>query len=91
MISQNAAADRICYSDRMNKMVETLLERVADWPEEAKAELVQSIVDIETKHFGAYKLSPEERAAIERGLEEMRQGKFASDDEVAAVFNRYRS
>ncbi len=75
----------------MNKMVETLLERIADWPEEARAELVQSIVDIETKHLGVYKLNPDERAAIERGLEEMRQGKFASDEQVAAVFNRYRS
>ena len=75
----------------MNKMVETLLERIADWPEEAQAELVQSIMDIETKHLGVYKLNPDERAAIERGLEEMRQGKFASDEEVAAVFNRYRS
>jgi predicted transcriptional regulator len=75
----------------MNKMVETLLERIADWPEEAQAELVQSIVDIETKHLGVYKLDPDERAAIERGLEEMRQGKFASDEQVAAVFNRYRS
>jgi predicted transcriptional regulator len=73
----------------MNKMVETLLERIADWPEEAQAELVQSIVDIETKHLGIYKLDPDERAAIERGLEEMRQGKFASDEQVAAVFNRY--
>jgi predicted transcriptional regulator len=75
----------------MNKMVETLLERIADWPEEAQAELVQSIVDIETKHLGVYKLSPDERTAIERGLEEMRQGKFASDEQVAAVFDRYRS
>jgi hypothetical protein len=73
----------------MNKMVKTLLERIADWPEEAQAELVQSIVDIETKHLGIYKLDPDERAAIERGLEEMRQGKFASDEQVAAVFNRY--
>ena len=75
----------------MNKMVETLLERIADWPEEAQAELVQSIVDIEAKHLGVYQLSPDERAAIERGLDEMRHGKFASDEQVAAVFDRYRS
>jgi hypothetical protein len=75
----------------MNKLVETLIERVADWPQEAQAEVVKSIVDIETKHFGVYKLSPEERTAIEEALEEMRQGKFATDEEVAAVFNRYRS
>jgi hypothetical protein len=75
----------------MNKLVETLIERVADWPQDAQAEVVKSIVDIETKHFGLYKLSAEERAAIEEALEEMRQGKFATDEEVAAVFNRYRS
>jgi predicted transcriptional regulator len=74
----------------MNKLVETLIERVADWPQDVQAEVVQSIVDIETKHFGVYKLSPEERTAIEEALEEMRQGKFATDEEVAAVFNRYR-
>ncbi len=75
----------------MNKLVETLLERVADWPQEAQAEVVKSIVDIETKHFGIYKLSPEEHEAIEQALEEMRQGKFATDEDVAAVFNRYGS
>jgi predicted transcriptional regulator len=88
---RGAFAIQIWYDHAMNKMVETLLERIADWPEEARAELVQSIVDIETKHLGVYKLDPDERAAIERGLEEMRQGKFASDEQVAAVFNRYRS
>jgi len=75
----------------MDDLVETLLERVADWPDQAKAELVKSIVDIETKHFGVYKLTAEERTAIEEALEEMRQGKFATDEQVAAVFNRYRS
>ena len=43
------------------------------------------------RHLGVYKLNADEQAAIEQGLEEMRQGKFASDDEVAALFNRYRS
>jgi len=74
----------------MNKLVETLIERVADWPQDAQAEVVKSIVDIEAKHFGAYKLSAEERTAIEEALAEMRQGKFASDEEVAAVLDRYR-
>jgi predicted transcriptional regulator len=75
----------------MVDLIETLLERIADWPKAAQAELVQSIADIETRHLGVYKLNADEQAAIEQGLEEMRQGKFASDDEVAALFNRYRS
>ncbi len=73
----------------MNKIVESILDRVSDWPEEAQAELMQSIADIERKHFGVYQLSDDERAAVRRGLEEMRQGKFATDEEVEAVFNRF--
>jgi predicted transcriptional regulator len=38
-----------------------------------------------------YRLSDKEREAVRRGLAEMREGKLASDEAVAAVFNRYRS
>jgi predicted transcriptional regulator len=75
----------------MNKRLESLLDRISDWPEEAQAELVESILAIETKHLGVYRLSDDERAAVRRGLEEMRAGKFATDEEVAAVFDRYGS
>jgi predicted transcriptional regulator len=71
--------------------IEILLERVSSWPEEAQEEFVRSVTNIENKHLGAYRLSEAERAAVRRGLAEMRQGKLASDDAVAAVFNRYRA
>jgi hypothetical protein len=74
----------------MNKKLESLLELASTWPEEAQGELMQVITDIETRHFGVYRLSDEERAGVRRGLEDMRAGKFATDEEVAAVFNRYR-
>jgi predicted transcriptional regulator len=71
--------------------LEILLEHVANWPEEAQAELVQSVADIEKRHLGVYRLNDEERAAVRRGLREIREGKIASDEEVAAVFARYRA
>jgi hypothetical protein len=70
--------------------LEILLERVSTWPEEAQDEFVKSVADIESKHLGVYRLSDEERDAVRRGLADMREGKLASDVEVAAVFNRYR-
>jgi hypothetical protein len=70
--------------------LEILLERIAAWPEQAQAEFVQSLEAIETKHVGPYQLTNEERMAVRRGLDEMRRGKLASDDAVAAIFNRYR-
>ena len=71
--------------------LEILLERVSTWPEEAQEEFVRSVADIETRYLGSYKLSDAERSAVRRGLAEMRDGKLASDDAVAAVFNRYRA
>jgi predicted transcriptional regulator len=75
----------------MNKIVETILDRIADWPEEAQAELIQSMVDIETKHFGVYRLSDAERAAVREGLAQAERGEFVSDDVVADYFKKYRA
>lgn len=72
------------------KSLDALLERAATWPEEAQAELVQSMLDIEVKYFGVYRLSDEERAAIREGLEAAKRGEFASDEQIAEVFNRFR-
>jgi hypothetical protein len=71
--------------------LEILLERISTWPEQAQAEFVESLETIENKHLGPYRLTDKERAAVRRGLDEMRRGKLASDDAVAAVFDRYRS
>jgi hypothetical protein len=70
--------------------LEILLERVLTWPEEAQAEFVRSVADIEARHFGPYRLSDEELNAVRRGLADMREGRLASDDAVAAVFSRFR-
>jgi|HubBroStandDraft_6_1064221.scaffolds.fasta_scaffold32725_3 hypothetical protein len=71
--------------------LEILLERISTWPEEAQEEFVKSVTRIENKHLGPYRLSDEERQAVRRGLAEMREGRIASDEAVAAVFNRYRA
>ncbi len=75
----------------MNKLTVEILDRIEAWPKEAQDELMQSIVDIEEKHVGVYRLTDEERAAVRRGLVEMREGKFASEERVAAIFNRHRA
>ena len=74
----------------MRKTLENLLERAASWPEEAQAELVEAMLEIETRHGGVYRLSDDERAAVRRGLQEAQAGNFASDDTVAALLDRYR-
>lgn len=70
--------------------LEILLERVGTWPDAAQDDLVKALSDIEAKHVGVYRLSDDERASIRQGLADMREGRIAGDDEVAAVLNRYR-
>jgi predicted transcriptional regulator len=70
---------------------ESLLERVASLPEELLDEVTQSVEDIVTWHrSGIYHLSDEERAAVRKGMDAARRGEFASDDEIAALYNRHR-
>jgi hypothetical protein len=81
---------------RMSKTraLEQLIERAAALPEDAQAEFVDAVADamehIESKHDGVYRLSDDERRGIERGLNDMRKGLFASDEQVLAVFRRAR-
>jgi hypothetical protein len=41
----------------MNKRLETVLDRVSTWPEEAQEKLIDHTIAIEAKHWG--NLSPE--------------------------------
>ena len=75
----------------MNELAEEILDRVDAWPKEVQAELLLSMIQIEQKHVGIYRLSDEERAAVRRGLEEMRQGKFASEERITEIFRRYKA
>jgi len=74
----------------MNKIVESILDRIADWPEEAQAEVVQAVNDIEARHFGVYRLSDDERAAVKEGLAQAERGEFVPDEVVAAYFAKHR-
>lgn len=66
-----------------------LIERVASLPEMAQAELIDSISDIETRYTGVYRLNDDERAAVERGFQDLRAGRLVSDEEMAAFWRRH--
>jgi predicted transcriptional regulator len=48
------------------------------------------LLEMEAEATGVYHLTEEERREVELGMEEARRGEFATDEEVAAVFDRYR-
>jgi predicted transcriptional regulator len=75
----------------MNKIAERILDRIADWPEEAQQELMQAVADIEAKHTGVYRMSDDERAAVLEGLAQAERGEFVPDDIVSAYFDKFRA
>jgi len=71
------------------KDLKKILERVPTWPKDAQDELVRSIAEIETRYTKVYHLNDDERAALKRSADDVRHGRFASDDEVDEVFDRF--
>ena len=74
----------------MNADVKRMLSRVESWPEDDQDELAQIALEIEARRHGVYHATPEELAAIDEALAAVARGEVASDEEVAAVFAKYR-
>jgi predicted transcriptional regulator len=75
----------------MNPKAKEILQHVGTWPEEDQEELGEIARDIEARRTGVYRLSDEERQAIKEGLADARAGRFASDDDIDAIFKKARS
>jgi hypothetical protein len=69
--------------------IEALIQQAAELPDEAQAELVQSLVDMRYQHLGIYHLDDDERTALAQSAEDERLGRFASDAEIDELFARY--
>jgi hypothetical protein len=76
--------------DCMNAEVRHVLSRIEHWPEDDQDELVQLALEIEARRHGVYHATPEELLAIDEALAAVARGEIASDEEVEAVFAKYR-
>ena len=74
---------------RTQEKVESLIRQAAELPDEAQAELVQSLVEMRSQHLGIYHLNDDERDALARSAEDVRLDRFASDEEIEQLFARY--
>ncbi len=74
----------------MNADVKNMLSRVERWPEEDQDELAQIALEIEARRHGVYHATPEELRAIDEALAAVARGEVATDEEVDAVFAKYR-
>ena len=72
----------------MSSAVNTILERVAAWPEKDQEELAEVAREIEARRTGIYELTPDEEAAIHEGIANLDNGKWVSEDEMPALWKR---
>lgn len=67
------------------------MERVESWPQQAQEELAEVAREIDASlKRGSYQATPEELAGIDRGLTAAREGRFATEKDVQAVFTKHR-
>ena len=72
------------------KVLKDILTRVESWPERAQEEAAASLQAIEEELREPYELTDADKEAVDRGLEAVRKGEIATDQEVEAVFAKYR-
>jgi hypothetical protein len=70
--------------------IEDILERVRTWPLQRQEDAALMLLSMEFQGTDVYVLSPEERADVLEGLAQAERGEFASDEEVEALFGRFR-
>lgn len=68
-----------------------LFERAQTWPEETQAEAVRILRALDDPEAEAdAPLSVEDIKALERSAEDVRLGRFARDEDIRALLDRYR-
>jgi len=68
-----------------------IIERAASWPEYAQRQLAEVASEIEAElSAGTYHATEDELAGVRRGLRAANEGRFASAEEVEAVFAKHR-
>jgi hypothetical protein len=72
------------------EQIEIVLQRVRSWPSSRQEDAVRILLAMEEHETGVYRLSDEERGEIRAALEEVARGEFASDEEIAALFQTRR-
>lgn len=73
------------------KALKEAMQRVETWPEQAQEELAEIALEIDASLKGeTYRATKEELEGIDRGVRAANEGRFATEQEVAAVIAKHR-
>ena len=71
--------------------LKTMLPAIESWPAEDQREPLEAARDIEARRRGVYRATAEELEGIDAGLADLRRGRIATAEAVAATRARLRS
>jgi hypothetical protein len=73
------------------KQLTEVLERIEAWQPEVQNELAEFALELDARFKdGEYEPTSEELAGIDRGLRDAAEGRFATDQQIEAVFAKFR-
>jgi len=81
---------RLGITTAMTRRLQEVLKLAETWPEEAQEELAEAALEIAAGLEGQYHASGKELAGIDRGLDDAREGRFATDEEVMEALSKFR-
>jgi len=73
----------------MTKLLTQAIKKLSRLPENRQDELAKMLIDVAAQDLQPYQFTPKERKEIEAALREAKRGKFATDEEVAAMWRRF--
>ncbi|MGH6816059.1 MAG: hypothetical protein ACREC6_10160, partial [Hyphomicrobiaceae bacterium] len=74
----------------MTTLLEKALEVVRGWPDQRQNDAALLLLALDRLGSQPYSASPDELRAIDEALAQTARGEFASDEDVEAVFARFR-
>ena len=75
----------------MTKLLDQAIAKVRELPAEEQERAAEALMLFaELAKQGVYRLSPEERTAIDESKDQIRRGELATDEEVEGAFARFR-
>jgi hypothetical protein len=69
--------------------IQEIAGRAAEWPEQAREELVESMLSIEARYFGVYITTKDDRLALKKSADDIRHNRFAAEEDIKRVFHRF--
>ncbi len=74
----------------MNKLLQDVIERVRQWPEERQDQAALVLLDLEAQQANRYRLTPAQVSEVERIQQQVRDGsaEFATDEQMTAFWKK---